>query len=129
MPDVSVTLHFSPALPSGVDRDTQFVAISLRRSQRERLAAAFGSFDARVLAGGWLSSRRFESVARYIATTTVGVLFSFRRAAQLNSLRGIFKVSKNRRSYATSVCLSYPPSRFKSRTRNHRYRHSLMVAI
>src|SRR5437868_7218857 len=78
---VSVTLHFSPALPSGVDRETQFVAISLRRSRRERLAAAFGSFDARVLAGGWVSSRRFESVVRYVATTTVGVLFSFRRAA------------------------------------------------
>ena len=58
-------------------------------------------------------------MARYIATTTVGVLFSFRRAAQLNSLRGIFKVSKNRRSYATSVRLSCPLSRFKSRTCNH----------
>ena len=108
--DVSVTPHFSPALPSGVDRESQFVAISMRRSRRERLAAALGSFGAR--AGGWVSGRRFESVVRYIAHTTLGSCLLF--GGQRNSLRGVFKFTKNRRSYATSVHLSCPFSRSKS---------------
>ena len=38
-----------------MDRESQFVAISMSRSRRERLAAALGSFGAR--AGGGLGER------------------------------------------------------------------------
>jgi len=51
-------------------------------------------------------------VVRYIAHTTLGSCLLF--GGQRNSLRGIFKFTKNRRSYATSVRLSCPFSRFKS---------------